>query len=65
MAQGVYLELCGRRKKTNEVAEWLGDIYYDQMESAENVGQETVQNEFGGADCIRSLCKHVQANISI
>ncbi|CAG5096711.1 Oidioi.mRNA.OKI2018_I69.XSR.g14745.t1.cds [Oikopleura dioica] len=27
------------QKKTNEVAEWLGDIYYDQMESAENVGQ--------------------------
>jgi len=31
------------QKKTNEVAEWLGDIYNDQME--ENVGQETVQNE--------------------
>ena len=38
------------RKKTNEVAEWLGDIYYDQMEK--NVGQETVQNEFREADCI-------------
>lgn len=63
--RGILIELCGSQKKTNEVAEWLGDIYYDQMESGENVGQETVQNEFEGADCIRSLCKHAQTNISI